>query len=184
MRDCARCGAFGPWARQARPWGLYGVCDFCWIRLRGNAWRLYRAARRAGTLWLPEHCSGPGCRRLAEVGHHRDYRRPFAVLWLCKPCHRKAHQVTGRCAGCGKTGPPKPLSRHVTECGAWLALPPGRQLGPEQEYRRWESEDKGGERDARRDRAIADNTAARAASSARFARGSDLDAILDGLEAG
>lgn len=87
--------------------------------------------------------------------------------------------MTGRCAGCGKTGPPKPMRKHVVECLDWLALPPDRQLGPEAEYGRWQLEDREAERDARRERAIADNTAARAVAGARFACSRDLDAELD-----
>ena len=84
--------------------------------------------------------------------------------------------MIGRCSGCGKTGQPKPVRRHVAECPAWLALPPGRQLDPEAEYRRWQEQDRDTERDARRGRAIEASTAARQAVSARFARSRDLDA--------
>jgi len=90
----------------------------------------------------------------------------------------------GRCAGCGKTGPPKPLRTHVTECGAWLALPPSRQLGPEREYQRWLEQDRDAERDARRAQAIEATTAAHAQAGERFASSRDLDAILDEMEAG
>jgi len=91
--------------------------------------------------------------------------------------------VTGRCAGCGKTGQPKPVLRHVAECPAWLALSPARQLDPEAEYRRWQEQDRDGERDQRRERAIEASTSARQAVSARFARSRDLDGELDtGLE--
>ena len=87
--------------------------------------------------------------------------------------------MIARCAGCGKTGQPKPVSRHVTECPDWLALPPGRQLDPEAEYRRWLEQDRDGERDQRRERAIEASTAARAAVSGRFACSRDLDNELD-----
>jgi hypothetical protein len=90
----------------------------------------------------------------------------------------------GRCAGCGKTGPPRPLRVHVTECPGWLALPPARQLGPEAEHRRWLAHDRDAERDARREQAIAATTAAHAAAGKRFARSRDLDVVLDELEAG
>ena len=92
--------------------------------------------------------------------------------------------MTVRCAGCGKTGQPKPLRKHVVECGDWLALPPEKQLDPEAEYARWQSEDREDERDARRDRAIEANTAARQAVSARFSRSRDLDYELDAEEVG
>jgi hypothetical protein len=85
----------------------------------------------------------------------------------------------GRCAGCGKAGVQKVMRTHVTECPDWLALPPSRQLAPEAEYRRWLDQDRDGERDARRDRAIEATTAAHAAVGARFAKSRDLDAIVD-----
>ncbi len=85
----------------------------------------------------------------------------------------------GRCAGCRKTGQPKPLRTHVTECADWLALPPARQLDPEAEYRRWIEQDRDAERGRHREQAIAATTAAHAAVGARFARSRDLDAILD-----
>lgn len=87
--------------------------------------------------------------------------------------------MTGRCAGCGKTGQPKPLRKHVVECPDWLALPSARQLSPEAEQARWQLEDKDAERDARRERAIEATTAARAAVAPRFARSRDLDYELD-----
>jgi hypothetical protein len=88
--------------------------------------------------------------------------------------------VIGRCAGCGKTGQPRPVGRHVVECPQWLALAPERQLDPEAEYLRWQSRDREDERDARRGRAIEANIAARDAAGLRFARSRDLDAELDG----
>lgn len=88
----------------------------------------------------------------------------------------------GRCAGCGKTGQPKPLRTHLTECPDWLALPADRQLGPEQEYRRWLADDRGAEREAHRRDAIEATTSARAEAGKRFARSRDLDAVLDELE--
>ena len=90
--------------------------------------------------------------------------------------------MIGRCAGCGKTGQPKPLRLHVTECPDWLALPSQKQLDPEAEYRRWQDENRDDERDERRERAIEASTAARQAVSARFARSRDLDAELDEFE--
>jgi hypothetical protein len=86
----------------------------------------------------------------------------------------------GRCAGCGRTGPPRTLRIHVAECERWLALPPVRQLGPDAEHQRWLAQDRDGEREVRRDRAIAATTAAHTAAGERFTRGRDLDALLDG----
>lgn len=74
------------------------------------------------------------------------------------------------------------MRKHVVDCPDWLGLPPARQLEPEAEYRRWLEQDRDAERDQRREQVIAATESARAASSARFARSSDLDAELDDLE--
>lgn len=91
--------------------------------------------------------------------------------------------MTGRCAGCEKTGPGPRMRVHVTECPDWLALPPERQLEPEAEHVRWLEKDRAAERDERRARAIADSTALRAGAVSRFAVSRDLDRLLD-AEAG
>jgi hypothetical protein len=87
--------------------------------------------------------------------------------------------MTGRCAGCGKTGQPAPLRRHVVECPDWLALPPGRQVEPVAEYRRWLDEDRESDYARHREQVIISVKAARAVAGARFARSRDLDALLD-----
>ncbi len=36
-----------------------------------------------------EHCGSSG----SLHGHHHDYSRPFAVVWLCAACHRQLHAL-------------------------------------------------------------------------------------------
>lgn len=62
--------------------------------------KLRRAARvavmnaiRAGKLIRPSSCSRCGGGGGIE-GHHPDYTKPLAVVWLCKPCHQAEHQQT------------------------------------------------------------------------------------------
>jgi len=36
----------------------------------------------------PCECGEPGKHR-----HHRDYTKPFEIVWLCTKCHRREHQL-------------------------------------------------------------------------------------------
>lgn len=85
---------------------------------------------------------------------------------------------TGRCAGCGKTGPERPLRAHIAVCSKWLEVftrDPKAALDPVREYSRWLEHDRPAERVARRIAITEFNNATRAAHVARFARGSDID---------
>ena len=57
--------------------------------------RILRHAVQAGKVKKPDICMGCGLtfeRRLIH-GHHRDYSKPFEVLWLCPRCHGLEHRV-------------------------------------------------------------------------------------------
>jgi len=48
-------------------------------------------AIKLGKLTRPELCQG--CKNTGRVeAHHRDYTKPFEVVWLCKKCHGKEHR--------------------------------------------------------------------------------------------
>lgn len=57
---------------------------------RAIAWRV-----RDGYLVKPTQCSRcgrkPGSRKLHA--HHKDYRKPLQVEWLCSLCHGKEHWI-------------------------------------------------------------------------------------------
>lgn len=112
------------------------------------------------------------------MGHHFDYRRPFAVRWLCTTCHAREHRMSarGRCAGCQETGPLRKMERHVSQCEQWALLyREGKHpLDPAAEQARWESEDKAAERAAQVEKSIAEVDAYRAAQAERFKRPRDI----------
>ena len=69
--------------------------------LKHRARRLFRDAVRAGKIVPPRACEW--CHEEGPVhGHHKDYAKPYAVEWLCPPCHR-AHHVALR----AQTGRPR-----------------------------------------------------------------------------
>lgn len=56
------------------------------------AHRAVKAAVKSGALVRPrvcEHCAAAPDDVLN--GHHADYSKPLAVVWLCEPCHRAEH---------------------------------------------------------------------------------------------
>lgn len=53
---------------------------------------LLTSAVKNGKLVRPLRCElCQGCQGRIEA-HHSDYGKPFDVVWLCIPCHKKAHQ--------------------------------------------------------------------------------------------
>jgi hypothetical protein len=57
---------------------------------RHSARRKFNKAVRSGNIVRPTTCSQ--CGRVARIyGHHKDYRKPFDVEWLCCRCHMARH---------------------------------------------------------------------------------------------
>jgi hypothetical protein len=48
-------------------------------------------AVKTGKLIPAPSCIPCGRSDVEVVAHHHDYRRPLAVLWLCRACHRRLH---------------------------------------------------------------------------------------------
>lgn len=52
----------------------------------------FRNAIRNGTLIKPNTCSE--CSSCGQIdGHHKDYSKPFDVIWLCTECHGKTRRI-------------------------------------------------------------------------------------------
>jgi len=86
QRWCRGCAA--AWQRRNRPaYAELGAAEQAKQRARARA----RAALRDGRLqWQP--CEV--CRTEYWIEkHHTDYRRPLAVRFLCRRCHRAEHRA-------------------------------------------------------------------------------------------
>lgn len=79
--------------------------------------------------------------------------------------------ATGRCVGCGETGPERQVRQHCLKCPDWARVywdNPSLALDPVSEYLRWAAEDKPGERAAELEAKVADTDARRAALADRY----------------
>jgi len=61
-------------------------------RRRANARAYANTYQRRGKL-APMPCEKCGIEE--TVKHHDDYRKPLAVRWFCRPCHRAHHSSLG-----------------------------------------------------------------------------------------
>lgn len=50
-------------------------------------------AIRRGDILKPEACQECGTKPKRIEGHHRDYRKPLDVVWLCRSCHVAEHKA-------------------------------------------------------------------------------------------
>lgn len=44
-----------------------------------------------GEIIKPSACEGCDRKNTRLYGHHKDYKKPLSVVWLCGKCHRKEH---------------------------------------------------------------------------------------------
>lgn len=68
-----------------------------------KAHAMVQYALATGRLVKPDRCeSCPGGVRV--VGHHKDYRKPLDLDWLCDSCHLKRHRpfIIPYCENCGR----------------------------------------------------------------------------------
>jgi len=55
------------------------------------AWLQVQKAIKLGEIIRPEYCSLCEKKKKTDA-HHKDYSKPFDVIWLCKECHGKEHR--------------------------------------------------------------------------------------------
>ena len=60
---------------------------------RHRAGNVLLEAVSLGEIDRPSKCESCGCSPPRIEGHHQDYTKPLAVMWLCKPCHVIADRV-------------------------------------------------------------------------------------------
>lgn len=65
-------------------------------RTKMNARSYANVYQRRGHL-VPKPCEVFGCERKAQK-HHRDYRKPLEVRWLCRVHHLRLHRRVARAA--------------------------------------------------------------------------------------
>lgn len=85
--------------------------------------------------------------------------------------------MTGRCEGCGTTGPVPKVGEHILQCAAWqklYAADPALALSPEESYRRWQEGGKDEARGVRIAAAVELENRLLAAAAARFSRPKDI----------
>lgn len=78
---------------------------------------------------------------------------------------------TGRCPGCGETGPHKAILTHTATCEKYAALfreHPERALDPQAEHKRYLAEDRGAEKETALADRVARTQSARSAMAERF----------------
>jgi len=56
-----------------------------------NAHYMANKAQKKGLLEKPSACTKCGKQTEKLHKHHHDYTKPLEVVWLCSPCHGKAH---------------------------------------------------------------------------------------------
>ncbi len=60
-------------------------------KFKHNARKLLLRAVKTGRI-RQEPCEYGLCTETKVEGHHYDYRKPFDVLWLCRPHHMQLHK--------------------------------------------------------------------------------------------
>lgn len=81
---------------------------------------------------------------------------------------------SGRCEGCGRTGPAPRIGAHILECPAWLYLPYDHQLDPVESYTRWQAEGRQEKRVEHKAELADREVIARAKADARWATPKDI----------
>jgi hypothetical protein len=96
-KKCARCDAIVS-TRATMCNSCYAAYRRAWDKehkptgerkLRNKARTVARRAKREGRL-KQQPCAD--CGSVITEMHHHDYAKPYEVVWLCRPCHRKRHK--------------------------------------------------------------------------------------------
>lgn len=58
------------------------------IRIKQKAWNKVYYALKIGKIQNPNTCEICGCSGNIQA-HHKDYNKPFEIIWVCQTCHAK-----------------------------------------------------------------------------------------------
>lgn len=84
--DCRECrNAYKRRTSKAYPWSCHA------LNPKFRARQKLRAAIKRGIIVRPVTCPQCGTEGMVEA-HHENYDEPYAVTWLCKPCHVAHHR--------------------------------------------------------------------------------------------
>lgn len=78
--------------KNHREWEISNRLD----KKRRKAIGKVRQAVLSGKIIKPEKCSQCNDNKGRIEGHHPDYKKPLAIIWLCRFCHRKMHVEINR----------------------------------------------------------------------------------------
>lgn len=84
--DSVRAKNKGRMAEASRLSAAWRAADRRRVRCHSAVARAIRSGRL-----VAKPCSQ--CGEKKAVAHHDDYNKPLAVVWLCQPCHSKAHRL-------------------------------------------------------------------------------------------
>lgn len=60
--------------------------------VKNRAHRIVGCCLKTGLIKKANNCEDCGA-NVFLTAHHSDYKKPYDVEWLCKPCHKKRHRT-------------------------------------------------------------------------------------------
>ena len=94
---CKKCLRISRRESKERHRDRHNANNKAWVernRHKVKAQKDFNNAIAAGRIKRATECSKCGATGAIE-GHHKDYTKPFDVIWLCRPCHVEAHTKEG-----------------------------------------------------------------------------------------
>lgn len=94
-------------------------------KAKQDARLILHTAVRKGEIIKPKRCTHCG-KKCAVHGHHTDYKKPLAVLWVCRQCHAAIHRkMKAKCGKINRSNKDNKRSRQPTPASRFLARSAG-----------------------------------------------------------